>query len=147
MTTVGRLARHVAVCVIILLGLAVTAGPAGGQDSPEQRLTGGSSRAWNLHRFVRPTGFGNTCSSGEIFTFAVTGDLAVSRCQGGRIVPSHHRWSLSGPGEDEPTLIIEGMGTFLLRVRQPGADTRRMWLRAKSAAQPVMEQEFSLDED
>ena len=147
MTTVGHLARYVAVCVIILLGMAVTSGPAGGQDSPEQRLTGGSSRAWNLHRFVRPTGFGNTCSSGEIFTFAVTGDLAVSRCQGGRIVPTHHKWSLSRISGDEPTLIIEGMGTFLLRFPQPGVDTRRMWLRARGAAQPVMDQEFSLDED
>ncbi len=144
----GHSTRYCIAFTAVLLGVALRSQPAVPQDDPEERLTGGSSRAWVLQRFVQPAGPGSACSSGKIYTFAVTHDLIVSRCTNGQIVPSHYTWSISGRDAGDPTLMIDGMGAFLLSFHRPGAGTYRMRLRAKGTAQtPGIDEEFSLDED
>lgn len=134
---------------MVLLGMALASESASAQESPERHLTGGSSRAWILQRFVRSAEPGNTCFSGEIYTFAVTHDLIVSRCQGGHIVQNRHTWSLSETGERDATLTISGLGAFLLLFRNPSPGIHLMRLHPTSTAQtrPSLDKEFSFDED
>lgn len=142
-------ARYRIIYIAVSLGMVLLPELADSQESPEQQLTGGSSRAWTLQRFVQPAGAGNACSAGEIYTFAATHELTVSRCTDGRVVPSHHSWSISGTDGDAATLAIDGVGIFLLRFDRPGAGGYRMRLRAKGAAlaQPGPDRVLSLDED
>lgn len=139
----GGLARR---CLLLSLGSALLPGFAGAQDAPAQRLTGGSSRAWTLHRIVRPPVAGSACSSGEVYTFAVTQELTVNRCRDGRLVESRHAWSISGADADEPKLTIAGMGSYVLSFHLSGAGGSVMRLRAPGA-QPGVAMELSLDED
>jgi len=141
--------RYCAACIVVLVGAAMASKPAGTQESPGRRLTGGSSRAWISQRFVRFPEPGDSCSSGEIYTFAATHDLTVSRCEGGHIVQSHHAWSLSETDGRDAMLTIGGMGTFLLIFRDPGPGIHLMRLHSASAAQvqSAADKEFSFDED
>jgi hypothetical protein len=141
--------RYCAAGIVILFGVAMASRPAGAQESLERHLTGGSSRAWVLQRFIRSAEPGDACTSGEIYTFAAIHDLTVSRCEGGHIVQSHHAWSLSETGGRDTILTIGGMGTFLLLCRDPGPGIHLMRLHSTSTAQvqPSIDKEFSFDED
>lgn len=135
--------------VAIWLGLAAVPALAQAQEGPEWQLTGGSSRAWVLRRFVRTPDPGDACVSGAVYTFATTHDLAVSSCQQGHVVTSHHTWSVSQAGEGGATLAITGLGTYDLRFQASRHRPRLMRLEARGATplQPAIEGELSLDED
>lgn len=120
--------------------------PASAQERPDQRLTGGSSRAWIAQRLIRPERPGPACTSGEIYTFATTHDHTVSRCQEGRIVQSHLAWSLSEASGIGPVLTINGTGTFLLSFSDPAPGLHLVRLHPMNEAQPT-DKVLSLDED
>lgn len=132
--------------VAIWLGLAAVPALAQTRDDPEWQLTGGSSRAWVLQRFVRPATPESVCSAGKVYTFAMTHELTVSWCRNGRVVQSCHIWSITEAGGQGPTLAIAGIGAFLLQFQKSGAGGSRARLRMMST-RPGPDVELSLDED
>ncbi len=112
-----------------LLGLAAAPCTA---DVIEQQLTGGSSRAWNLHEIVRSPTAGDGCTSGATYTFAVSHDLQVTRCQRGHLVTSHHAWTVQTDKEGTLTLVVTGVGTYAAAVLHSLPGPRRLQLHPRS---------------
>ena len=112
-----------------LLGLAAAPCTV---DAIEQQLTGGSSRAWNLHDIVRSPTAGDGCTSGATYTFAVSHDLQVTRCQRGHLVTSHHAWTVQTDKEGTLTLVITGVGTYAAAVQDGLPGPRRLQLHPRS---------------
>ncbi len=141
--------RHWLVGIAGLLGLATAPCAACAEVSLEQQLTGGSSRAWTLHKVVRPPIAGDGCTSGATYTFAASHDLQVTRCQHGRLVASHHAWTVQTDQEGTLTLVITGVGTYAAVVRDARPGPRRLRLHAKSVMTgwPAGDEELHMYDD
>lgn len=132
-----------------LLGLAAAPCAACADDTFEQQLTGGSSRAWNLHEIVRLPTAGDGCVSGATYTFATSHDLQVTRCQHGRFVTSHHAWTVRTDQEGALTLVITGVGTYAAGIQDAQPGPRRLWLHTKSVMPgwPAGDEELYMNDD
>ncbi len=132
-----------------LLGLAVAPCAACAETSLEQQLTGGSSRAWTLHELVRPPVAGDSCTSGATYTFAASHDLQVTRCQDGRLVASHHAWTVSNGVDGAPTLVITGIGTYEATFQHPRPGPRQLRLHPRRAVPgwPSGDEELHMNDD
>ncbi len=139
--------RCAAIAGVLLLAVAPYA--VGAQGDLEQQLTGGSSRAWVLHRIVRPPVASDACVSGATYTFAASHDLQVTRCQDGRLATSHHAWAVQGGQGDAPTLVVTGMGTYTVMLRDARPGPRLLHLHARSTLPgwPGGDEELYTDED
>lgn len=135
--------------VAFLIGGATLPLPVVAQDSPEQQLTGGSSRQWVFKRIVRSMGAGDACSSGETYTFESDHALLVRDCKDGRLTTRRFTWRLADAGPGDTALVVDGLGTFVLLFRDVPNGGRFMRLRTRGVVpnQPTMDKEFLLNED
>lgn len=123
-------------CAAVAWLLTSAAAPcaATAQAVLERELTGGSSRAWVLHEIVRTPIAGTACLSGAIYTFTVSHDLQVTRCQAGRLATSHHTWTVHDDQEGATTLIVTGIGTYTVTLQDVRPGPRRLRLHARDTA-------------
>ena len=119
--------------MIGVLGMTQAPCAAGARDTFVQQLTGGSSRAWVLQEIIQPATAGDACTAGAVYTFAASHDLQVTRCQGGRLVASHHAWTVSNGTDGAPTLVVTGIGTYEAMFQHTGPGPRRLRLNPRRA--------------
>lgn len=144
-----RAAKGCIASLVVSLAVGVAPKVAGAQDSLERQVTGGSSRAWTLHRFTRATPPGDGCRSGETYTFDTSHELTINRCLDGKAVASRHGWSISTLGRGGPVLAITGMDAYSLTFHAFRQGGRLMRLRAEDAGpgKPASDKELVFDED
>jgi hypothetical protein len=119
------------------------------QDSPEQQLTGGSSREWVFRRIVVSLGPGNSCTSGETDTFSADHSLTVQECKNGHLDTKRFSWHVTNVGSDDTVLVVDGLDNFLILFRDTpdGVHWMRLRTRGKSPIQPTVDKEFRSNED
>lgn len=122
---------------------------ASAQDTAEQQLTGGSSREWVFKRVVRSMGPGNSCTSGETYTFAADHFMVSQECKSGHLDAKRFSWRLSNTGNGDTALAVDGLGTFVVLFRDTpdGAHWMRLRTRGEGPPQPTVDKEFRLNED
>jgi hypothetical protein len=114
------------------------------------RLTGGTSRVWVFKRIVRSMGADDGCTSGETYTFEQVGrGLAIRECKDGNLVVSRYSWRLAQAAPSDTSLVVDGLGTFVLLFRDTDDGSRFMRLRTRgrTPTQPTIDKEFRLIED
>ncbi|MGU3387833.1 hypothetical protein ACLBYG_25250 [Methylobacterium sp. D53M] len=123
--------------------------PVAGQGLATQ-LTGGASREWVFKRIVVAMGASGRCTSGETYTFEQANHgLAIRECKNGELAVSRHSWRLANAGAGDTSLVIEGLGTFVLLFRDAADGSHFLRLRSQGQAptQPTVDKEFRLSED
>lgn len=103
--------KSTAILSTAVIFLATTTGQplvASAQDLPEQQLTGGSARKWVFKRIVRSMGPGDSCTSGETYTFAANHSLAVQDCKYGHLDTERFSWRLTNAGMATPHSLWMG---------------------------------------
>lgn len=139
--------QFLAAVLAILLALPL---PARAQESPEQQLTGGSSREWVFRRVVRSMGPSVACTSGLTYTFEqASRSLLVNECKSGRLEGTRYQWHLGKAGPGDMALVIDRLGTYLLLFRDGPDGARYMRLRKQgsSPTQATEDREFRMSED
>jgi hypothetical protein len=146
MSSAMQISAAAAIYLLVLLG---EFSEAQAQGAAEQQLTGGTSREWVFKRVVKSMGPGNSCSSGETYTFAADQSLTTKICQKGQLDTKRFSWRLSENGAGDSTLVVEGLGSFLVLFRNPpnGSHLMRLRTRGQSPTQPTTDKEFRLNED
>jgi len=136
-----------------LLAVALTlAGQAAAadDDSPEQRLTGGSAREWVFQRIVRSMGSEHSCTSGLTYTFdAAEHSLVVRECKNSKLEVSYFTWRLANASAGDTALTIDRLGAFVLLFRDAldGSHFMRLRSEGNTPTQPTVDKEFRLNED
>lgn len=140
--------RCLGAAIVWLLTSAAAPHAAAAEAALEQVLSGGSSRAWVLHEIVRPPIAGTECVSGAIYTFTVSHDMQVTRCQAGHLATSRHTWAIQKEGS-ATTLVVTGIGTYAVTLQDAGPGPRRLRFHALVAAPgwPAGDEELHMDEN
>src|SRR5438128_1424472 len=76
------------------------------QTDIAQRLTGTQSRDWIFERVETTLGGGDSCTKGEVWTFARTGTVEIRKCVNGLLHREQRPWSLRQENQLDTTIII-----------------------------------------